>query len=66
MSMYPKRAMVTLQPEWAPMLDQLKKERFYNDTRAEMFRYIIGRGLATTKTEESAKRCEHPSENSLS
>ena len=50
MSMYPKRAMVTLQPEWAPMLDQLKKERFYNDTRAEMFRYIIGRGLETLKT----------------
>ena len=66
MSMYPKRAMVTLEPEWMPVLDQLKKEQFYNDTRAEMFRYIISLGLATLKTEEKEKRCYQPSENTLS
>ncbi len=55
MSMYPKRTMVTLLPEWGPVLDQLKKEQFYNDTQAEMFRYIIGRGLASIKGEEAAK-----------
>lgn len=60
MSMYSKRAMVTLLPEWEPMLDQLKKERFYNDTQAEMFRYIISRGLASLEAEKAAKenRCE--------
>lgn len=55
MSMYPKRTMVTLLPEWGPVLDQLKKEQFYNDTQAEMFRYIIGRGLASLKDEETEK-----------
>lgn len=56
MSMYPKRAMVTLLPEWEPVLDKLKQEQFYNDTQAEMFRYIIGRGLASIKGEKSGKR----------
>ena len=45
MSTYNKRAMVTLQPEWEPILDQLKKERFYNASQAEMLRYVIGTGL---------------------
>lgn len=63
MPMYPKRAMVTLLPEWEPELDKLKKERFYNDTQAEMFRYIIGRGLDSIKGEKAAKANgtkEHP------
>lgn len=45
MSTYVKRAMVTLLPEWGPTLDKLKKEQFYNDSQAEMLRYIIGIGL---------------------
>lgn len=53
MSMYPKRTMVTLLPEWGPVLDQLKKEQFYNTTQAEMFRYIIGLGLASLKAEKA-------------
>lgn len=53
MSMYPKRTMVTLLPEWEPMLDQLKKEQFYNDTQAAMFRYIISRGLAALQAEKT-------------
>lgn len=55
MPMYPKRAMVTLLPEWVPLLDQLKREHFYNDTQAEMFRYIIGLGLASFQREKAAK-----------
>ena len=47
--------MVTLLPEWEPELDQLKKERFYNKTQADMFRYIISRGLDTVKQEKTAK-----------
>ncbi len=53
MPAYSKRAMVTLLPEWEPELDRLKRERFYNDTQAEMFRYIIRRGLASLKAEET-------------
>lgn len=52
---YSKRTMVTLLPEWEPELDQLKKERFYNKTQADMFRYIISRGLDTVKQEKTAK-----------
>ena len=48
--------MVTLLPEWEPMLDQLKKERFYMDTQAEMFRYIISFGLATIQVEKRAEK----------
>ena len=59
MSMYPKRAIVTLLPECEPLLDQLKKEQFYNNTQAEMFRYIISRGLASLDTEKAAE--EHRS-----
>ena len=60
MPMYLKCVIVTLLPEWEPMLDQLKKERFYNDTQAEMFRYIISRGLASFEAEKTAKEtgCE--------
>ena len=43
MSTYVKRAMITLLPEWEPALDKLKKERFYNDSQAEMLRYVIDR-----------------------
>lgn len=55
MSMYPKRVMVTLLPEWEPLLDQLKKERFYNNTQAELFRYMISRGLTSLEDEKTAK-----------
>lgn len=48
-----KRAMVTLRPEWEPELDQLKREQFYNETQAEMFRYIIARGLAAVRKERA-------------
>lgn len=46
---------MTLRPEWEPMLDQLKKDRFYNDTQAEMFRYLIARGLESLKTENKVE-----------
>lgn len=55
MAISAKRAMVTLRPEWAPKLEQLKKEQFYNETQAEMFRYIISRGLEALEAEKTAK-----------
>lgn len=48
--------MVTLLPEWEPLLDQLKKERFYNDTRAEMLRYIISCGLDSLEAEKGSEK----------
>lgn len=52
MSKFSKRIMITLLSEWEPMLEQLKKETFYNDTQAAMFRYIISCGLATLQEEK--------------
>lgn len=59
MATHSKRAMITLRPEWEPELDRLKKEQFYNDTQAEMFRYLIGLGLDTLKNETS-QPCRFP------
>lgn len=63
MSAYPKRAMITLLPEWESTLDKLKKEQFYNETQATMFRYIIGRGLASLNDEKAAKEEEGEGED---
>ena len=52
MAQYKKRTMITLRPEWEQELDQLKKEKFYKETQAAMFRYIIARGLDVLKTEK--------------
>ena len=52
---YVKKTMITLQPEWEPELERLKKDQFYNETQAEMFRYIISRGLEVLKKEKAAK-----------
>lgn len=55
-----KRALVTLCPEWEPKLEQLKKEQFYNDTQAEMFRYIISRGLEAMEAEKEGAKNDEP------
>lgn len=55
MSMKVKRTMITLLPEWEAPLDKLKKEKFYNDSQAEMLRYVIGLGLASIKKNEEAE-----------
>ena len=52
---YIKKTVITLQPEWEPELERLKKDQFYNETQAEMFRYIISRGLEVLKKEKATK-----------
>lgn len=52
MSTYNKRTMVTLLPEWESTLNKLKKERFYNESKSEMIRYIISLGLASLEEEQ--------------
>ncbi len=59
MSTYVKRAMITLLPEWEPALDKLKKEHFYNDSQAEMLRYVIGMGLKSLNIMESQAETEN-------
>lgn len=51
--------MITLLPEWEPALDKLKKERFYNDSQAEMLRYVIGMGLKSLNIMESQAETEN-------
>lgn len=58
MATYTKRIMVTLLPEWESELDQLKKDQFYNETQAEMFRCIISRGLDAMRQEKVVKEKE--------
>lgn len=55
MTLDSKKVMVTLLPEWEPMLDRLKEEQFYNDTQAEMLRYLIGRGLVSLRSEKAER-----------
>lgn len=39
--------------EWEDDLDNLKKEKFNNCSRADMFRFLIQRGLESLKAEEN-------------
>ena len=58
MRTYSKRAMITLRPEWESELNLLKKEQFYNQTQAEMYRYLIQKGLDSLKTEQTKSSSE--------
>jgi len=40
-----KRTMLTLLPEWEEELLNLKKEKFFNTTKSEMYQHLIGLGL---------------------
>lgn len=60
MSTYPKRTMVTLRPEWGPALDKLKREQFYQDTQAAMFRYILRRGLEAHGAQKKGAPRDYP------
>lgn len=44
-----KRFMISVTSSMEADLDALKKERFYNDSQAEMLRYVIGLGLKSLK-----------------
>jgi len=39
------RLMLSIPEELHNKLDALKKEKFYNDTKAEMYRFLIKNGL---------------------
>ena len=45
------RVLVTIPPEWEKDFDNLKKEKFYNESKAEMLRYILQKGISAIKKE---------------
>ncbi len=51
----PKRIMITLQPEWEPMLKRLKQEQFKDVTQTQMLRHIIELGLESAKSEQPVR-----------
>lgn len=40
-----KRVLVTIPAEWEKDFDALKKEMFYNDSKAAMLRFVIQKGI---------------------
>ena len=46
-----KRFSLSIPCEMQSKLEILKKEKFYNNTKAEMFRYLIKCSLDSSKTE---------------
>ena len=57
--MFNRTVTVTVPEEWEKDLDSLKKDEFYDKTRADMLRYLIKLGL-----EESKKDKDLDAENS--
>ena len=55
MSTSNKRLSVTLLPEWEDELDRLKKTKFYNQSKAELIRYLINLGLKEVRKTLSEK-----------
>ena len=50
-----QRILVTMQPEWAEKLDELKRTIFYNEPKAAMVRYIMERGMEAIEAESNTK-----------
>ncbi|MFV0412598.1 MAG: hypothetical protein ACK5L3_04900 [Oscillospiraceae bacterium] len=53
MSTKNSRAMISLPPEWEPEILKVKKDIFYNDSQAEMYRHLIRLGLDELIKEEA-------------
>lgn len=54
-----KRFMISVTPSMEADLNVLKKERFYNNSQAEMLRYVIGLGLKSLNIMESQAETEN-------
>lgn len=44
-----KRITFVVTPEMEPLLDSMKKEKFYNCSQSEMIRTLVERGLKTSQ-----------------
>lgn len=47
-----KRITFVVTPEMEPLLDEIKKEKFYNCSRSEMIRALLEAGCNAMKDEE--------------
>lgn len=59
-----KRVIVSISPDLEQGLDTVKRERFYNKTYSEVYRYILALGLKVAYTQEKAAKgssCEKAS-----
>ena len=48
-----KRITFVVTPEMEPLLDEIKKEKFYNCSRSEMIRTLLEAGCNAMKDEET-------------
>ena len=46
------RLSLSIPVELLPQLDAVKKEKFYNETKAEMYRFLIKSGLEVVSKEQ--------------
>ena len=51
-----KKIIITVRPEWEPMLQKLKQEQFKDATQTQMLRTIIELGLASSRGEQPTAR----------
>lgn len=47
------RKMISIHPEWEQELETLKKNRFYNVSYAEMYRYLLRLALDAIKNDSN-------------
>ena len=52
------RITLSIPVELQPQLDSVKKEKFYNETKAEMYRFLIKKGLETVNKEQKSEMCK--------
>lgn len=58
MSSKHKRITFVVTPEMEPLLDEMKKEKFYNRTQSEMIRTLVENGLNAIKDDNHNNRSE--------
>lgn len=58
MSSKHKRITFVVTPEMEPLLDEMKKEKFYNRTQSEMIRTLVESGLNAITDDNQNKRSE--------
>jgi len=51
-----RRIMVSITPEIAQGLDDVKREQFYNKPYSEVFRYVFSLGLKAANAREKAEK----------
>lgn len=47
------RMSLTLDKKWMPELDKLKQEKFYNQSKADVLRYLIAQGLQAERMQQA-------------